>query len=92
MLAKVSKPEQIPFIGNQAGGRVFLFLHIDDFWRDHNSMLSKNIKFMREPKEEEYGTVAIFEDLYENLWDLIKLKDHCIVTMWVNKLSNRLII
>ena len=77
LLAKASKPEQEPFVGNQTGGRVFLFLNTDDFWRDYNSMVSKEIKFVREPKEAEYGTVAVFEDLYGNLWDLLELKrDH----------------
>ena len=75
LLAKASKPEQEPFIGNQSGGRVFLFLNTDDFWRDYNDMISKGIKFVREPKEEEYGTVAVFEDLYGNLWDLIEFSN-----------------
>ena len=72
LLAKASKPEQEAFIGNQTGGRVFLFLNTDDFWRDYNDMVSKGIKFVREPKKEPYGTVAVFEDLYGNLWDLIE--------------------
>ncbi len=77
LLAKASKPEQAPFIGDQTGGRVFLFLNTDDFWRDYNDMVSKGINFVREPKEETYGTVAVFEDLYGNLWDLLQLnKDH----------------
>ena len=77
LLARASKPEQEAFIGNQAGGRVFLFLNTDDFWRDHNEMVSKGIKFIREPKKETYGMVAVFEDLYGNLWDLLELnKDH----------------
>jgi len=74
LLAQASKPEQEPFIGNQTGGRVFLFLNTDDFWRDYSDMIAKGIKFVREPKEEEYGTVAVFEDLYGNLWDLLELK------------------
>jgi len=74
LLAKASKPEQHGFVGNQTGGRVFLFLNTDDFWRDYNAMISKGIKFVREPKEQEYGTVAVFEDLYGNLWDLLQLK------------------
>ena len=61
-------------IGNQTGGRVFLFLNTDDFWRDYNEMLSRGIVFVREPKDEPYGTVAVFEDLYGNLWDLLQLK------------------
>jgi len=72
VLAKASKPEQEAFIGNQTGGRVFLFLNTDDFWRDYNDMVSKGIRFVREPKVEPYGTVAVFEDLYRNLWDLIE--------------------
>lgn len=73
LLARASKPEQAAFIGNQTGGRVFLFLSTDDFWRDYNEMLSVGIKFVRKPKTESYGTVAVFEDLYGNLWDLIEL-------------------
>ena len=77
LLARVSKPEQEAFIGNQSGGRVFLFLNTDDFWRDYKEMVSKGIKFAREPKKEDYGMVAVFEDLYGNLWDLLELnKDH----------------
>ncbi len=77
LLAKASKPEQHDFIGNQAGGRVFLFLNTDDFWRDYNHMVSIGINFIREPKEQEYGIVAVFEDLYGNLWDLLQLNaDH----------------
>lgn len=80
LLAKASKPEQEPFIGNQAGGRVFLFLNTDDFWRDYQEMVSKGIEFVREPKEQEYGIVAVFKDLYGNLWDLLQLKeDHPIM-------------
>jgi catechol 2,3-dioxygenase-like lactoylglutathione lyase family enzyme len=75
LLAKASKPEQQGFIGNQSGGRVFLFLNSDDFWRDYNEMRSRGINFIREPKEREYGTVAVFEDLYGNLWDLLQLND-----------------
>ncbi len=80
LLARASKPEQEPFVGNQTGGRVFLFLNTDDFWRDYQSMLGKGIKFVREPKETDYGTVAVFEDLYGNQWDLLQLnQDHPIV-------------
>ena len=75
LLARASKPEQEPFIGNQSGGRVFLFLNTDDFWRDYNEMVSQGINFVREPKKESYGTVAVFEDLYGNLWDLLELND-----------------
>lgn len=77
LIAKASKPEQVDFIGNQAGGRVFLFLNTDDFWRDYRSMVSKGIKFVREPKEADYGMVAVFEDLYGNRWDLLQMNaDH----------------
>lgn len=75
LLAKASKPIQNDFVGNQAGGRVFLFLNTDDFWRDYHRMLADGIKFVREPKEQDYGTVAVFEDLYGNLWDLLQLKE-----------------
>ena len=73
LLARASTPQQGVFIGNQAGGRVFLFLNTDDFWRDYTEMQSAGIKFVREPKSEPYGIVAVFEDLYGNLWDLIEL-------------------
>ena len=73
LLAEASKPEQTRSIGNQTGGRVFLFLNTDDFWRDYRHMQSIGISFVREPKEEEYGVVAVFEDLYGNLWDLLQL-------------------
>jgi catechol 2,3-dioxygenase-like lactoylglutathione lyase family enzyme len=75
LLAQASTPEQATRIGNQTGGRVFLFLHTDDFWRDYREMTAQQIKFIREPREEVYGTVAVFEDLYGNLWDLLELKD-----------------
>ena len=71
LLARASTPEQESFIGKQTGGRVFLFLRTDDFWRDYNNMLSVGIKFVRPPKTASYGTVAVFEDLYGNLWDLV---------------------
>lgn len=71
LLARASTSEQEAFIGNQAGGRVFLFLRTDDFWRDYNRMVEDGIVFVREPKEAEYGTVAVFRDLYGNLWDLL---------------------
>jgi catechol 2,3-dioxygenase-like lactoylglutathione lyase family enzyme len=74
LLARASKPEQEAFIGRQTGGRVFLFLGTDDFRRDYNEMLAAGIHFVRQPKEEAYGTVAVFEDLYGNLWDLIQLR------------------
>jgi len=75
LLARSSRPEQEASIGKQTGGRVFLFLSTDDFWRDYKEMVSLGIQFVREPKEEPYGTVAVFEDLYGNLWDLIELSD-----------------
>ncbi|MBN2001910.1 MAG: VOC family protein [Anaerolineae bacterium] len=74
LLARAAKPEQEAFIGNQTGGRVFLFLSTDDFWRDYNEMKARGIDFVREPKQQDYGTVAVFEDLYGNLWDLIEFK------------------
>jgi len=73
LLARASTAEQEQFIGNQSGGRVFLFLQTDDFWRDYATMLDNGVKFVREPKDEDYGTVAVFEDLYGNLWDLFQL-------------------
>jgi catechol 2,3-dioxygenase-like lactoylglutathione lyase family enzyme len=72
LLALASTPEQAAFIGNQAGGRVFLFLETDDFRRDHERMLAAGISFVREPKAAPYGTVAVFEDLCGNLWDLVQ--------------------
>ena len=72
LLARASKPDQLSFIGNQAGGRVFLFLRTDDFRRDYERMVSVGITFVRPPKVESYGTVAVFEDLYGKLWDLIE--------------------
>ena len=74
LLAKAVNDEQKKSIGNQTGGRVFLFLHTDDFWRDYHKMLADGIKFVRPPKEENYGIVAVFEDLYGNLWDLLDPK------------------
>lgn len=77
LLARASKPEQEAFIGNQAGGRVFLFLSTDDFDRDYSEMKSSEISFIRPPKVMDYGKVAVFEDLYGNLWDLIEFaKNH----------------
>lgn len=72
LLARASSEEQARFIGNQAGGRVFLFLQTDDFERDHRTMIDAGIRFVREPKRAPYGTVAVFEDLYGNLWDLVQ--------------------
>ncbi len=75
LLARASNSEQEKFIGNQTGGRVFLFLQTDDFWRDYKEMVSVGIKFVRKPTDESYGTVAVFEDLYGNLWDLVKFRE-----------------
>lgn len=72
LLAKATNDQQVKSVGNQSGGRVFLFLHTDDFWSDYNNYCSKGIRFVRTPVKEEYGTVAVFEDLYGNLWDLIE--------------------
>ena len=71
LLAKAVDEAQAGRVGNQTGGRVFLFLHTDDFWRDYHRMTASDIRFVRLPASEEYGTVAVFEDLYGNLWDLI---------------------
>ena len=80
LLARASNSEQEASIGSQTGGRVFLFLNTDDFWRDYNEMVGKGIVFVREPKKTDYGMVAVFEDLYGNLWDLLELnKDHVII-------------
>ncbi|MDB5133727.1 MAG: hypothetical protein JWP37_330 [Mucilaginibacter sp.] len=72
LLAKAANEIQSSRLGNQTGGRVFLFLYTDNFWRDHHRMLTRGINFVRPPSEEDYGTVAVFEDLYGNLWDLIE--------------------
>ena len=74
LLAKAANEDQKSRIGNQTGGRVFLFLYTDDFWRDYNNMQKEGIEFIREPKVESYGTVAVFKDLYGNLWDLLESK------------------
>jgi catechol 2,3-dioxygenase-like lactoylglutathione lyase family enzyme len=74
LLARAATPEQARHIGNQTGGRVFLFLYTDDFQRDYQSLREKGVTFVREPKDESYGRVAVFEDLYGNLWDLIQPK------------------
>jgi catechol 2,3-dioxygenase-like lactoylglutathione lyase family enzyme len=75
LLARASTPEQARFVGNQSGGRVFLFLATDDFWRDYRAMTAAGITFVRAPSEQAYGTVAVFEDLYGNLWDLVQLAE-----------------
>ncbi len=72
LLAKAANERQEKNVGNQTGGRVFLFLHTDDIWRDYEQFTNNNIRFVRTPVVEEYGTVAVFEDLYGNLWDLIE--------------------
>ncbi|MEK6638855.1 MAG: VOC family protein [Pseudomonadota bacterium] len=75
LLARASNPEQRNFIGNQAGGRVFLFLATDDFERDYAAFNARGVRFVRDPLKAAYGTVAVFEDLYGNLWDLIEFAD-----------------
>lgn len=75
LLARANNEEQITRIGNQTGGRVFMFLYTDDFWRDYELYKSRGVKFIRgEPRKESYGTVAVFLDLYGNMWDLIEPK------------------
>lgn len=75
VLARASKPEQEPFVGNQTGGRVFLFLNTDDFDRDHQRLIAAGVHFVREPQTHDYGKVAVFRDIYGNLWDLLQLTD-----------------
>ncbi len=75
LLARGVNPDQVSRIGNQTGGRVFLFLYTDDFWRDFNAYKAKGVEFAREPSEAPYGTVAVFKDLYGTLWDLVQLKE-----------------
>jgi catechol 2,3-dioxygenase-like lactoylglutathione lyase family enzyme len=75
LLARAATEEQAAHIGSQTGGRVFLFLSTDDFWRDYNDYRSKGIEFIRGPKDESYGTVAVFKDLYGNFWDLFQAKE-----------------
>lgn len=75
LLARASKPEQAAFIGNQAGGRVFLFLKTDDFDRDYQAYRARGVRFVRDPAVHPYGKVAVFEDLYGNLWDLVQFAD-----------------
>ncbi len=72
LLAKATTPEQFDRVGNQTGGRVFLFLHTDDFWRDFRTLKARGVAFCEVPREEPYGTVAVFEDLYGNRWDLLQ--------------------
>ena len=73
LIARAADAEQLSRVGNQTGGRVFLFLHTDDFWHDYTTLKSRGIEFIREPREEPYGIVAVFEDLYGNRWDLLQL-------------------
>jgi len=75
LLARAVGDEQSSRIGNQTGGRVFLFLNTDDFWRDYRAYTGRGVEFVREPSTEDYGTVAVFRDLYGNLWDLIQRND-----------------
>ena len=75
LLAKAANYEQQSRVGNQTGGRVFLFLHTDDFWNEYNAMKANGIVFVREAVEETWGTVAVFQDLYGNLWDFIQPKN-----------------
>lgn len=72
LLARAANPEQEARVGDQTGGRVFLFLHTDDFWRDYRRYQERGVVFVREPKVEPYGTVAVFQDLYGNRWDLLQ--------------------
>jgi len=72
LLARAAQPEQSARVGDQTGGRVFLFLHTDDFARDHAAYVARGVEFVRPPRREPYGTVAVFRDLYGNLWDLIE--------------------
>ena len=74
LLAEAADENQLASVGNQSAGRVFLFLHTDDFWRDYNKMIERKVHFIRKPIEEVYGTVAVFEDLYGNAWDLLQPK------------------
>lgn len=74
LLARASTPEQVSRIGAQTGGRVFLFLYTDNFWRDYDRYKQQGVVFVREPKDEPYGRVAVFKDLYGNLWDLLEPK------------------
>ena len=76
LLAKASNAQQQAAVGNQTGGRVFLFLHTNDFWRDYHAMQAKGVTFNEQPREESYGTVAVFQDLYGNMWDLLQLNQH----------------
>ena len=74
LLAQADGPEQLARVGNQTGGRVFLFLTTDDFWRDYHRLVARGVQFQQTPREEAYATVAVFADLYGNLWDLLQPK------------------
>ena len=74
LLARAATPDQVARVGNQTGGRVFLFLRTDDFWRDYHDMRSRGVRFTEEPRDEAYGMVAVFDDLYGNRWDLVQPK------------------
>jgi len=78
LLAQAADPAQLLQVGHQAAGRVFLFLHTDDFWRDYRLMQASNVKFLESPRQESYGTVAVFEDLYGNKWDLLQPTDSAV--------------
>lgn len=73
LLARAANPRQVERVGDQTGGRVFLFLRTDDFWRDYNDMKSQGVRFTEEPRQEAYGTVVVFLDLYGNKWDLVQM-------------------
>ena len=88
LLARASGHEQARFVGNQAGGRVFLFLRTDDCERDHAAMLAKGVHFVRGPKRASYGTVAVFEDLYGNLWDLVEFASGRVASVASTQLSS----
>ena len=75
LLARAATPEQESRIGNQTGGRVFMFLHTDDFERDHREMKARGVEFVEEPRHESYGTVVVFKDLYGNKWDMVQRRD-----------------
>lgn len=74
LLAKATSPDQLRCVGDQAAGRVFLFLHTDDFWRDYEAYRARGVEFCETPREEPYGTVAVFKDLYGNRWDLLQFR------------------
>ena len=76
LLAQADTPAQAEAVGHQTGGRVFLFLHTDDFWRDYREMKDRGVTFLEEPRVEAYGTVVVFEDLYGNKWDLLEPNSH----------------